>query len=209
MSENLVIIFVKNIKLGQVKTRLAKTIGNQGAFDVYTELVQVTEEVTKKLTEHKRIYFSEAIVDNRWVNDKKYVQNGIDLGERMKNAFNQGFKDGYKRIVLIGSDLPDITVTHINQGLVALKENDVVFGPAEDGGYYLIGQSKMNAMIFKNKPWSKSTLLAETLNELKNNSITYTTLNTLNDIDTYEDLIASKFYQSNIELHKKIKLLHD
>ena len=209
MSKELVIVFVKNIKLGKVKTRLAKTIGNQGAFEVYSELVKVTEIATEDLSVDKRIYFSDAVVDTKWKNDYKTVQQGIDLGERMKNAFKKGFEDGYKRIVLIGSDLPDITANHINKGLNALKQNEVAFGPAEDGGYYLIGLSKMYNFVFDNKPWSETHLLEETLSELKEKQVTFTTLDTLNDIDDFEDLIASKFYQSNIELQEKIKQLHD
>ena len=208
MNKALVIVFVKNIKLGKVKTRLAKTIGNQGAFEVYSELVKVTEKATKNLTADKRIYFSDAVVYSKWSSDFKAVQEGIDLGERMKNAFKKGF-EGYNRIVLIGSDLPDITANHINKGLEALKENDMVFGPAEDGGYYLIGLSKMNNLAFENKPWSQTHLLEETLQELNEKHITFTTLETLNDIDTYEDLIASKFYQFNTQLQEKIKQLHD
>ncbi|AJR02535.1 TIGR04282 family arsenosugar biosynthesis glycosyltransferase [Siansivirga zeaxanthinifaciens] len=207
MNKELVIVFVKNIKLGKVKTRLAKTIGNQGAFEVYTELVKVTENATTSLLADKHIYFSESVVENQWKDHNKFVQNGIDLGERMKNAFKKGFQDGYKRIVLIGSDLPDIMASHINKGLEALKENDVVFGPAEDGGYYLVGLSKMHNAVFDNKPWSQTNLLQETLHELKENLVTFTTLETLNDIDTFEDLIASKFYQSNIDLQEKIKNL--
>ncbi len=172
MSKELVIVFVKNIKLGKVKTRLAKTIGNQGAFEVYSELVKVTEIATEDLSVDKRIYFSDAVVDTKWKNDYKTVQQGIDLGERMKNAFKKGFEDGYKRIVLIGSDLPDITANHIKKGLNALKQNEVAFGPAEDGGYYLIGLSKMHNFVFDNKPWSETHLLEETLSELKEKQVT-------------------------------------
>lgn len=209
MNKELVIVFVKNIKLGKVKTRLAKTIGNQGAFEVYRELVKVTEKATENILVDKRIYFSDTVVDTKWKTDYKTIQDGKDLGERMKNAFKKGFDDGYNRIVLIGSDLPDITANHIHLGLEKLKENDVVFGPAQDGGYYLIGLSKMQNSVFDNKPWSQTTLLRETTKELKENQVTFTTLDTLNDIDNYEDLIASKFYQSNIELQEKIKQLHD
>jgi len=133
----------------------------------------------------------------------------LDLGERMKNAFIKGFEDGYERIVLIGSDLPDITAQHINKGLEALNKTEVVFGPAEDGGYYLVGLSKMHQSIFNDKPWSTSQLLEKTLKELRENNISCSTLDTLNDIDTYEDLVASKFYQSNITLQEKIKQLQD
>ena len=207
MSKELVIVFVKNIKLGKVKTRLAKTIGNQGAFEVYSELVKITEKATEGLSADKRIYFSDAVVDSKWKNDYKTVQQGIDLGERMKNAFKKGFEDGYKSIVLIGSDLPDLTANHINEGLKALKQNDVTFGPAEDGGYYLLGLSKMYNSVFDNKPWSETHLLEETLNELKEKQVSYTLLDQLNDIDTFEDLENSIFYKTNEVLQSKINQL--
>ncbi|GAA3636373.1 TIGR04282 family arsenosugar biosynthesis glycosyltransferase [Flavivirga jejuensis] len=207
MNKELVIVFVKNIKLGKVKTRLAKTIGNQGAFDVYSELVQVTEDATQNLQADKRIYFSDAVVDTKWQDQYKTVQEGENLGERMKNAFLKGFEDGYERIVLIGSDLPDISSEHIEKGLKALENNEVVFGPAIDGGYYLVGMTKMYHAIFDDKPWSESHLLEVTLKELDQENIVYTLLEALNDIDTFEDLLASEFYKSNLALQEKIKQL--
>jgi rSAM/selenodomain-associated transferase 1 len=209
MTKELIIVFVKNIKLGKVKTRLAKTIGDQGAFEVYSELVKVTELATKNIDIDKRIYFSEALVETKWKGQYKAIQEGIDLGKRMKNAFKKGFEDGYQRIVLIGSDLPDINEQHIKNGLKCLKESDVVFGPALDGGYYLIGLTKMHDFIFENKPWSQYNLLEKTINELTEKNIKFSTLETLNDIDTFEDLINSTFYKSNIELQEKIKQLND
>ncbi|WP_339752863.1 TIGR04282 family arsenosugar biosynthesis glycosyltransferase [uncultured Winogradskyella sp.] len=209
MTDALVIVFVKNIKLGTVKTRLAKTIGDIGAFEVYSELVKITEKATEKLDIDKRIYFSNAVVDTKWKNDFKTVQNGVDLGERMLNAFKEGFEVGYKKIVLIGSDLPDLNETYITKGIEALNENDVVFGPAEDGGYYLIGLSKIEESIFKNKPWSQPNLLKQTLQELQRLQITVSTLEPLNDIDTYEDLIASNFYKLNLKLQEKIQQFND
>ena len=209
MNKELVIVFVKNIKLGKVKTRLAKTIGNQGAFEVYSELVKVTEKATKNLAADVRIYFSDAVIETKWQDDYKTVQEGHDLGSRMKNAFKKGFDDGYQRIVLIGSDLPDITEKHINKGLRELKETEVVFGPAEDGGYYLIGLSKSHLFIFDDKPWSQSNLLKETLSELESKNIKFATLVTLNDIDTFEDLKASEFYKSNSNLQQRIHQFND
>ena len=209
MTDALVIVFVKNIKLGTVKTRLGKTIGDYGAFEVYTELVKITEKATSELKVDKRIYFSNALVDSQWQDNFKAIQNGVDLGERMLNAFKDGFKDGYKRIVLIGSDLPDISSKHIENGLKKLNDNKVVFGPAEDGGYYLIGLSELETCVFENKPWSQSDLLEVTLNELHQKGIKPGILDTLNDIDTYEDLIASDFYKSNQKLQEKIQQLND
>ncbi|MCO4821768.1 MAG: TIGR04282 family arsenosugar biosynthesis glycosyltransferase [Flavobacteriaceae bacterium] len=188
MTKELVIVFVKNIKLGKVKTRLAKTVGNEAAFTVYSALVDITERATSQLNTDKRIYFSDAIVDSKWPLEYKNVQQGKDLGERMKNAIAQGFADGYQNIILIGSDLPTISNDIITHGFDSLKDNEVVFGPAQDGGYYLIGLTKMQHCIFENKPWSTNKLLDLTLEELKSKNIKFGLIETLNDIDTFEDL---------------------
>ena len=209
MTKELIIVFVKNIKLGKVKTRLAKTIGNQGAYEVYSALVKVTEEAIKDIETDKRIYFSDAIIETKWENDYKAVQVGENLGERMKGAFKKGFDDGYDRIILIGSDLPDINSEHIKNGFSALQSNTVVFGPAIDGGYYLIGLSKLKEFIFDDKPWSQSNLLEVTLKELKQKEVTFTLLRSLNDIDTFEDLEASDFYNLNENLKQRIQQLND
>lgn len=209
MNKDLVIVFVKNIVLGKVKTRLAKSIGNEAAFEVYKELVKITEIATQNLEASLHIYFSDTVNTNKWEKHYKTVQEGKDLGERMKNAFNKGFENGYNRIVLIGSDLPDITTAHIQNGLNALDQSEVVFGPAEDGGYYLIGMSKMHTQVFENKPWSENNLLDVTTSDLRKSNVTFTLLKTLNDIDTYEDLIQSNFYKNHNVIQQKIKQLHD
>ena len=191
-SEKLLIVFVKNIKLGKVKTRLAKTIGDDGAFEVYKELVNITEAETKRLPNvDVHIYFSDVIIDTKWSGFDKYVQNGADLGERMQNAFQHGFNQGYKKIIGVGSDLPDLNADIMNEGLEALNDSNTVFGPSEDGGYYLIGMDQMYACIFENKPWSTEQLLSLTIEELKNENINVKLLAELNDIDNIEDLKAS------------------
>ena len=191
MPKQLLIIFVKNIKLGKVKTRLAKTIGNEGAFEVYKKLVQITEQETKKVNTTRHIYFSDVIINSKWENDDKFVQKGNDIGDRMLNAFKDGFEKGYEHIVLIGSDLPDITPDIINKGFSTLDKSSTVFGPAEDGGYYLIGMTNLIPSIFINKPWSQPNLLNETLYDLETKHISFNLLKKLNDIDTINDLKSS------------------
>ena len=171
MTKNLVIVFVKNATIGSVKTRLAKTIGNYGALEVYKDLIKVTQQAVEEVNTDVRIYFSKTIENTQWPAYHKKVQQGENLGERMLNAFKDGFSDNYKNIVLIGSDLPDISSIHIEKGLESLKKSDVTFGPAEDGGYYLIGLGRLIPEIFKNKPWSQPHLLQTTLQELHNLNI--------------------------------------
>ena len=115
----------------------------------------------------------------------------------MSDAFRRGFKLGYDKIVGIGSDLPDLTSEIITKGLNELNANDAVFGPAEDGGYYLIGMKSMLDCIFENKPWSTESLLNVTLEELESKGHSVGIIETLNDVDTEEDLrnssIANEF----------------
>lgn len=206
--KNLLIVFVKNIILGKVKTRLAKTVGDVAAFNIYYHLYSITEQESGKVETDRHIYFSDVIIPSGWDGGIKFVQEGEDLGERMKSAFQHGFDNGYENIVLVGSDLPNISKKIIDSGFDSLQTNDVVFGPAFDGGYYLIGLSKMNETIFDNKPWSQSTLLDVTLQELSEQETSVSLLTPLNDIDTFEDLIASDFYKNNEHIQDIVKHLN-
>lgn len=191
-SENLLIVFAKNIVLGKVKTRLAKTVGDAEAFNVYAHLVEITERESLKM-EHcdVHVHFSDVILKALWPNNQKYVQVGNGLGERMMNAFDASFKLGYKRVIGIGSDLPDLTSEVMIRGLKVLESNDTVFGPSEDGGYYLIGMNQMIPEIFIDKAWSTESLLDVTKTELKERGYSCELLEELNDVDTIEDLKAS------------------
>lgn len=191
-SENLLIVFAKNIVLGKVKTRLAKTIGDAEAFNVYVHLVEITECESLKMENcDVHIHFSDVILKTLWPGNQKHIQVGNGLGERMMNAFDSSFKLGYKRVIGIGSDLPDLNADVMTRGLKALESNDTIFGPSEDGGYYLIGMNKMVPEIFINKAWSTESLLDETKLELDKLGYSCALLEELNDVDTIEDLKAS------------------
>ncbi len=198
MKKNLLIVFCKNIVLGKVKTRLAKTVGDTEAFNVYKELVAITERESLRLENcDVHVYFSDVIINAKWPNNPKYVQQGSDLGERMMQAFEHSFDQGYQRVIGVGSDLPDLTAEIMTEALQQLEVNDTVFGPSLDGGYYLIGMRKMIPEIFQNKAWSTETLFNETIDELASMNYSTAELQKLNDVDTIEDLehssIAQKF----------------
>jgi glycosyltransferase A (GT-A) superfamily protein (DUF2064 family) len=100
MKDKLLIVFVKNVILGKAKTRLAASVGKHEAFKVYKRLVEITESETSKLEDTDiHIYFSDKIIESKWPGKQKFVQQGTNLGERMKNAFENGFQEGYTRIV--------------------------------------------------------------------------------------------------------------
>lgn len=189
MSNPLIIVFVRNPELGRVKTRLAKSIGDQAALETYKILSKHTASVVHKTTADKIIFYSDKIQDNDvWTatNCKKQIQTKGDLGQKMLAAFQYGFSLGYKKIIIIGSDLYSLCPKHIKSAFEKLENYDVVFGPALDGGYYLLGLNFMIPKIFKQKQWSTSSVLKETLSDLKEFNVNL--LEPLNDIDTYEDL---------------------
>jgi len=189
MSKNLLIIFTRNPELGKVKTRLAKTIGDKNALTIYKTLLDKTEKTTRALNCDKAVYYSVKIRENDiWDTSiyQKYQQHGDNLGERMHNAFAEAFSNNYDKITIIGSDLFDINQNHINEAFKALNNNDIVIGPAHDGGYYLLAMKSLYSQIFKNKKWGASTVFKDTITDLKNESIHL--LETLNDIDIYDDL---------------------
>lgn len=197
---NLLIIFTRNPELGKVKTRLAATIGNDAALEIYKDLIQQTVNASKDLEFDKEVHYSEGIInDDAWDNDKflKKSQSGLALGSRMENAFKQGFQNSYEQIIIIGSDLPEISEQILIDAFSALENHDFVIGPASDGGYYLLGMKSLHPEIFKNKVWSTDSVFKDTLENIKTESVKI--LETRNDIDTYKDLIEFKKYQEYLK----------
>ena len=187
--KNLVIVFARNPELGKVKTRLAQTIGKKSALKVYKLLLEHTEKTIRNMDCDKAIYYSEKIIDNDiWDNTiyQKHQQEGIELGERMRNAFSKTFHDNYEKVILIGSDLFDLQPKHIEEAFNKLNTNDVIIGPAEDGGYYLLGMKILHEPVFKNKKWGNAAVFLNTMQDLQNVDVHL--LEELNDIDTFEDL---------------------
>ncbi|WP_339611083.1 TIGR04282 family arsenosugar biosynthesis glycosyltransferase [uncultured Planktosalinus sp.] len=187
-TNRLLLIFSKNPVPGRCKTRLAKTIGDVAATEIYKVLLRHTALITEPLDAIKEVHYSDFVEEDDVFSDQfiKKVQSGSNLGEKMKNAFEKGFKQGYQHIIIIGTDLLDITTEDIYKAFNALQTYDYVLGPAEDGGYYLLGMNKLNSTLFENKDWSSNTVLQDTLIDLKTEQIAL--LDERNDIDTYEDL---------------------
>jgi len=195
MKTNALIIFVRNSELGKVKTRLAKTIGNEKALAVYQDLLFHTMSVTQMVDCDKFVFYDNSIVENDiWTSSifEKKIQFGVDLGVKMQNALQELFNIGYKNCVIVGSDLFDLQTKHITEALHKLETNNAVIGPAEDGGYYLLGLKKIIPALFSNKNWGTETVLKDTLKNLSSYSVGF--LEVLNDIDTIEDLEKSNYY---------------
>ena len=191
MSINHLIVFVKNPELGKVKTRLARTIGDEKALYIYKLLLEQTFQVTLPVLAEKKLYYSEFVQNIDQFNDlvyEKHIQNGDGLGDKMYNAMKHSFGEWADKVVLIGSDCFELNSGIIEEAFKALEESDYVLGPAKDGGYYLIGMKELNLEIFQNKEWSAENVFLDTLLDIKNQEKSHYLLPTLSDVDTEEDL---------------------
>ncbi|MCF6306502.1 MAG: TIGR04282 family arsenosugar biosynthesis glycosyltransferase [Flavobacteriaceae bacterium] len=197
VSKNALIIFTRNPELGKVKTRLAATVGNKAALEIYQFLISHTVKVSEKVNVDKYVFYSENIQENDAWNDtvfRKKLQHGGDLGERMNNAFKQLLKIGYEKVVIAGSDIYELTCKDIKNSFFALETDDFAIGPAKDGGYYLLGMKQLNSAVFRNKNWGTSTVFKDTMEDLKNEKVSL--LAVKSDVDVYEDI-------ENVEIFKK------
>jgi uncharacterized protein len=197
MKKELLIVFVKNPVLGKVKSRLAVAIGDQRALAVYKILLHHTMRIAENLECDKIVYYSDFVPEkDEWLSAGfgQGLQVGRDLGQRMEHAFENGFRAGYSHIVIIGSDCFELTQCHLVTAFENLENSNVVVGPAADGGYYLLGMTKLYDKLFKNKKWSSDSVYRDTIENLNDSNIAFYLLEKLNDIDTESDLETSKIH---------------
>jgi uncharacterized protein len=191
MSKEALLIFTKNPEAGKVKTRLAATLGDEAALSIYRQLLLHTVSATEYLPVDKFVFYSNHIGQKDYWSDKNYyklLQEGNDLGERMKNAFVAAFQKGYNKVVIIGTDCPDLNASVIMNAYVYLEDHDIVIGPASDGGYYLLGIKKLHPRLFEKIDWSTGKVLAQTLKICESSNLSTFLLPELSDIDDENDL---------------------
>ncbi len=197
----IVLLFIKAPFKGQVKSRLAATMGEEAALGLYKNFtLDIIDALSASGYPFRLCFYppdaEEAIT--KWLIGLPTVpQEGNDLGERMELAFKKIFSEGFTSAILIGSDIPDLTPTVFHEALESLKKNDAVIGPAADGGYYLIGfnQKSFLPRIFRGIPWSTGTVFRETMDILDKSSLRVHLLPQWKDVDTLEDLKA--FFDRN------------
>jgi rSAM/selenodomain-associated transferase 1 len=188
---NTVIVFLKNLTLGKAKTRLAATIGDQKALEIYSQLVEHTFKQVSRTEHEKLLYFSDNLHSHLPVIGQDFLlrqQEGGDLGERMSNAFKEVFESSAEKVLIIGTDCPGLDTSIIEQAFDALDMQQVVIGPANDGGYYLLGMTGFHGFLFEDVPWSTSSVLELTLQKCAMHGLSYTLLEELSDIDDESDL---------------------
>jgi len=191
MADNFLIIFVKNLVPGMVKTRLSEEIGMFMALEVYQELVNHTAKVTRKVEADRMVFYSEYVEVEDVFDDEHFtygLQQGASLGEKMKNAFQQAFDKGYSRVTIIGSDCYDLKKKHLDEAFDQLEINDLVVGPAVDGGYYLLGMNGYHPEVFEGKNYSHDKVFDELMQEVEKQGLDCYQLEALNDIDVLDDM---------------------
>lgn len=189
------IVFGREPVPGRVKTRLAAAIGDQAAAERYDAMLRDVLETAHKLSGVETVaYWSceeEALsrLSERY-QCRSRMQGPGDLGQRMQAAFKEMFAAGCERCCIIGSDAPDLPLSYIRRAFQLLEagQNDAVFGPSRDGGYYLLGLRRVYPGLFTDISWSSSVVLDQSLAAAQRAGLTTSLLPEWQDIDTVDDL---------------------
>jgi len=187
MSKNALIIFLRAPEIGKVKSRLAGTVGDKKALEIYQRLISITLEQASHVDCEKHLYFYPHI-DHSLVHDGWHAttQQGTDLGQKMNYAFESVLKH-HEKAVIIGTDCPYINASIVEEAFTKLDEYDLVIGPAEDGGYYLLGLKQVRPEIFDGIAWSTSEVMRQTIAAAQALHWSAHSLETLSDIDFEAD----------------------
>jgi len=185
-----VIVFIKNPELGKVKTRLAKSVGDDKALAIYMQLMEHTRLQMLGVEGVERYVFYSSFVDedDDWlpIDFKARLQVEGDLGDKIKAAFREVF-EVVDQAIIIGSDCAQLDSSHIQSAVDQLEKHDVVIGPTLDGGYYLLGMNGNYETLFEDINWSTETVLQETIDKVNQQTISVKLIDKLSDIDYIED----------------------
>lgn len=195
------IVFTRYPKPGTTKTRLIPLLGAEGAAQFQRQMAEDTLAQAKKLQEFRPV----AVEVHFTGGDRKLMQDWLgneliyhnqsegDLGNRMASAFEASFRAGMARAAIIGVDCPELNAQLMLKAFEALEHHDLVLGPAEDGGYYLIGLNRLIRELFVGVSWGTSVVRQQTVEIAKRLDLAIEFLPLLNDIDRPEDLIGRSF----------------
>jgi hypothetical protein len=192
MHNRCLIIFFKRFT-HNVKTRIGRTAGPEAALKLYRSMLLDLQKNLSPLPVPV-LPFADGPGELFWPDAE--FQRGTDIGERMENAFLKVFPDR-ESVILIGSDIPQITAALVDEGFRGLKENDMVIGPADDGGYYLLGFSRegffkqreqRESGLFSRMPWSTDAVYPETIKRARKRGLSFSELPVMTDLDTLEDV---------------------
>ena len=199
--KNALVLFAKAPIAGEVKTRLQPEVSPENSARFQDALIKDSIFMISKINNvEKFLYFLPE--------DKKYLfekftdglsfqlkcQNGVDLGEKMKNAFHDLFNKGFSRVVIIGTDSPTLPKEYVNKAFIELNEASLVIGPSVDGGYYLLGFKEKVSPVFSPVEWGSNKVLLQTEELIKKHNLKLSLLPVHYDIDTIENLRYLKIH---------------
>jgi uncharacterized protein len=201
-SQDVAILFARVPVPGNVKTRLigpseASGLTAEQACSLHLACVGDVAELLERALPHaqKWLYWSEAPGPECSVGELGLppsfgiaLQSGSDLGERMARAVERTLSAGAGRVLLVGSDSPTLPPEYLSQAIAALESSDVVIGPSDDGGFYLIGAKSFKREIFDGVAWSSAETYAQTVANVRASGLTLTTLPSWYDVDEWRDL---------------------
>lgn len=202
------IIFTRFPQPGKSKTRLISALGPEGAAALQQKMTEKIGAEALALKKQRGIpvtcFFSGGSRESMaaWLGDSfDYKQQcGGNIGRRMSDAFTRTFQYTSEAIILVGSDIPELTAKILGDAFITLQNSDAVFGPSRDGGYYLLGlngknQQQLIKTVFERIPWSTSKVLTTSINRLMDSGYSCSLLKTLQDIDRPEDLHVARRMQ--------------
>jgi uncharacterized protein len=185
-----VVVFGREPVPGRVKSRLAAGVGGELAAAVYGELLGHTLRVAGSIDADVVLALAEPPARG-WRPERAVaveVQVAGDLGRRLADALARRFAEGYRRVVVVGSDCPELAPHHLRAALDGLAMHPVVLGPAWDGGYWLVGARAPGMDLFRDIPWSTPGVLDATRARLRALGVGWLELERLHDLDTDADL---------------------
>ena len=199
--DNALILFARDPILGKVKTRLSPFLEEDVILKLYTCFLQDSLYNIRQVENVDRFVGVAPSNESGFFTGmlgsdiRMFVQEGENLGDKMRGAIQDRFAEGYERVVIIGSDSPSLPVSYIYRAVGSDK--DMVLGPSTDGGYYLIGMRGKVVEVFKDVTWGTETVLQETCEHLVQNGASLELLPVWYDVDTPEDL---KFFKTHLDL---------
>ena len=183
-----VIVFLRRPIKGEVKSRLAKDVGESKALEIYNWLLHITFQAIANIKPEVLLYFDKTGNEMpNWSSDfPSYIQDGINLGLRMKSAVSEQLEK-FEKVILIGSDCPEISEELLNIAFDSLNQNDLVLGPAVDGGIYLLGMNKNLFDVFENVNWGTSAVFNQMIFNAEKLHLRTSVLQRLSDVDVIDD----------------------
>lgn len=189
---SILLVFGREPVPGKTKTRLGRTLGMDTACELYCQMLSYVLEMSREVSNERRLYLpaGDVVQGERFALEgwTQHPQVSGDIGARMKGAFEEAFAAGAERAVLVGSDIPSLTADILERAFAALDEAEMVFGPARDGGYYLIGQRAPSRNVYDNITWSTAEVWSQTEAHLQTQGISYAVVDVLDDLDDEDAL---------------------